>query len=201
MFSLSSAKMWVQSIEIDKDGNTVAVGSWSPNLPLKGGKYALGQYIVAGTGATAAHDGFIYVCVGSGASAAPPITVNDDRLGGTLASHASAHEYIANGTRKVLLSTNTGSAVTALDWVESATTINSIDYHYLLEGYVTYEAADANGTTSPGVPFNRFGLNNTIDCPATVTGLSGLMLNEVADSDPKNKTDNNVIRVNINLRI
>lgn len=199
--AISQARMWVQSIELDELGNTVRIGKYTPNAPLKGGKLALGHAIVSGTGATALSGGFIYVCAGSGGSGAPPISYDDDRLGGTLASHASAHEYIGNANRKVLLATNTGSAVTTNDWEEDEVTIDGKTYHYLLSGYVLYEPGDGNSVASPGVPFNRYGLANAIATPATVTGVSGVLLNEVIDTQTLMKTDANTLRINVELRI
>jgi hypothetical protein len=187
--------MFIKQQEFVK-GRLVQEGDWVGNTLLTLGRARLGE-MITGLATGSASAGFVNVCAGP--SGLPSVTVGDDRLGGTLASHASAYEWIANGNRKPLLSAATDAPIVAADWVDDTVTVGSNTYYKSLTAYVEYDESDANATV-PGTAMRRYGLNNVLLCPATASGLSGLMFNEVEDTVTLLNKTTNVIRVNVILR-
>jgi hypothetical protein len=146
-----------------------------------------------------ASGGFSWVMAGSSTVAID--TVNDDRLGGYVASATPAFEYIANGVRKQLQSTQFGGNLTAADWTASNFTdgLGNV-YRWQCQAVVTYGPGDANGTVG-GVPLQRYGFNTASPTPATVAGISGIAFNEMIDTSSQNLTNANQVQVKFIIRI
>lgn len=185
----------------DSDGNKIEVplspvqeNPKSGNSLLLLGKKYVGQLITS-----MASGGFTYFCVG--ASSVAINQVNHDRLG---PNDGTAHEYIGNASRKPLLSVlNPGNPISSSDWVADTYTdpITGVVYHAKLDAYVVYDTTDGNNGDTPGNPFNKIGLNTSPALPATVSGYSGLMLNNLIDSSTQYKRTTTIIQYNLTLRV
>lgn len=181
-----------------EDGNIIyelaQENPWVHNSLIFPGRELLG-YMITGL----ASGGFLWVAAGSTSTAID--TELDDRLGGYDGSSPAAFEYINNGTRKLLQSTLYGGNLTTADWVaEDYTDGLGNVYRLKCQAQVTYGPGDANGTAG-GVPLQRYGLCVHSACPGTVTGYSGVMLNEMIDSVAQTLTTTNQIIVKFILRI
>lgn len=167
----------------DNEGNII-YSHEKTNLQVNTGKQEVLKFI--GNMTTASPSGFTFL--GFGASANTP-TATDTSLGGP-----SGHEYIGNGAR-----------YTITNWVLSAETLvySGLTFTEKLSGSVTINGLTDNNATDIGSPMQTYGLFNTWVLPATVTGTSGIMFNELVDSTQfllKNGVNANSIAVTIVLR-
>lgn len=167
----------------DSEGNIIYSNEKS-NLQVNTGKQEVLKWI--GNIATTSPSGFTFL--GYGASANTP-AATDTTLGGP-----TGHEYIGNEVR-----------YTISNWVLSAETLvySGLTFTEKLVGSVTINGLTDNNANSVGAPIQTYGLFNTWVLPATVTGTSGIMFNELVDSTQfllKNGADANSIAVTIVLR-
>lgn len=191
-------RVWVytERYEPDNEGNFYLAQSTEPtgNTLISPGRAYAGLLLTG-----LASGGFLWVAAGSTTVAVDSSL--DDRLGGYSGSATPAFEYIANVTRKKLQSTLYGGDLTDADWVaENYTDGLGNVYRYKCAAQVTYGPSDANGTVD-GVPLQRYGLCLHSPCPDTVTGYSGIMLNEMIDATAQTLTTSNQVIVKFILRI
>lgn len=203
-------KVWFQTSryepELDENGNIIKdengetkfylaqENPWNHNTLIYPGRRQAG-YLLTGL----ASGGFLWVAAGSSTVAVD--TVNDDRLGGYSGSATPAFEYIANGVRKKLQSTAYGGDLTTADWTaENYTDGLGNVYRLKCAAQVTYGPSDSNGTVA-GVPLQRYGFCLASPTPATVSGISGVMLNEMIDSVAQTLTTTNQVIVKFIIRI
>lgn len=188
--------LFVQSVSRDAEGNIIKRNPVVHNALLSAGKRLVGLLITS-----LASGGFTYLCVG--ASSTPAIDqTSDDRLGGTSSDPSTAHEYIGNAARKPLLSVlSPGNPISSSDWVADVTTISGVTYHQKLEAYVTFDLSDGNNGSGAGNPMRRIGLNTSPALPASVTGKSGIMLNELIDTSDQFKNAATTVTYYLSLRI
>lgn len=188
----------LQVYELDLENNIISEHEPVHNTLVKDGRDQIGKWLTYVT--TDAASGFIFL--GVGASSTPSIDpASDDRLGGTAAAPSTAHEYIQNATRKQMVSdSTTGVWLSSSDWVQDDTTIDGVRYIRKCIMECLFDESDGNNGV-PSNPFRRYALFNTPTLPGTVTGKSGLMLNEIIDTADTNKHSGNRVRVVITLRV
>ncbi len=135
-----------------------------------------------------------------GSSTVSVDTLNDDRLGGYSGSATPAFEYNAGTSRPRLQSTLYGGNLTTSDWVQNTNITGGNTYQYQCQAQVTFGPSDPNGTLG-GVPLQRYAWMTSPALPATVTGKSGIIFDELIDASPQTLTTSNQIVVKFILRI
>ena len=189
-------RCFLETILSDVDGNIIQRNPVVANQFIDPGRQQIADAMMGFT--TSMPSGFIWVMAGSGTNSIDAIY--DDRLGGNTngssSNNGKQYEYNGNSQRKNLQSVLYGGDITSADWQQVNFTYSGVLYTRKLQGYVIY------GVGEPNVgPFQRYGLNTNNNTPTTVTGISGITLNEMIDSVPQNKTTSNVLTVNITIYV